>query len=47
MLFEKRRGIRTSGVIWVFWTLLTFCGIAEFRTRIMNATGEVRANRAE
>ncbi|XP_043188281.1 multidrug resistance-associated protein 1-like isoform X3 [Amphibalanus amphitrite] len=44
MLFEKRRGIRTSGVIWVFWTLLAFCGIAEFRTRIMNATGDERVD---
>ncbi|XP_037086606.1 multidrug resistance-associated protein 1-like isoform X1 [Pollicipes pollicipes] len=40
MLFEKRCGIRTSGVLWLFWTLLTVGAAPEFRTRIMNATGE-------
>ncbi|XP_043228721.1 multidrug resistance-associated protein 1-like [Amphibalanus amphitrite] len=36
----RRRGVRTSGVLWTFWTVLLLCAVPEFRTRLRAAIGQ-------
>ena len=41
MLFGKRCGVHSSGVLWTFWTLLMLCALPEFYTRLKAATAQV------
>lgn len=41
ILMEKKRGIQSSGVIFMFWLLLVICGIPEYRTYFLNILSEV------
>nr|CAD7261608.1 unnamed protein product [Timema shepardi] len=34
ILFNKKRGLRTSGVLFMFWLLLAVCGTVQFRSEI-------------
>ncbi|KAF0309902.1 Canalicular multispecific organic anion transporter 2 [Amphibalanus amphitrite] len=36
----RRRGVRTSGGLWTFWTVLLLCAVPEFRTRLRAAIGQ-------
>lgn len=40
ILMEKKRGIQSSGVIFMFWLLLVICGIPEYRTYFLNILSE-------
>lgn len=41
ILMEKKRGIQSSGVIFMFWLFMVICGIPEYRTYFINILGEV------
>ncbi|ROT73105.1 putative multidrug resistance-associated protein 1 isoform X4 [Penaeus vannamei] len=41
ILMEKKRGIQSSGVIFMFWLLLVIFGIPEYRTYFLNVLNEV------
>ncbi|KAK8386783.1 hypothetical protein O3P69_017907 [Scylla paramamosain] len=43
MLLNKKRGLQTSGYLFIFWFLLMVCGIPEFRTLIMQHSVEDEA----
>ncbi|XP_045104248.1 multidrug resistance-associated protein 1-like isoform X3 [Portunus trituberculatus] len=43
MLLNKKRGLQTSGHLFIFWFLLMVCGIPEFRTLIMQHSAEDEA----
>ncbi|GAB0095977.1 multidrug resistance-associated protein 1 [Sergentomyia squamirostris] len=36
MLLHRRKGIRSSGLMFLFWLLIVFCGIFRFRSQLMN-----------
>nr|XP_027217417.1 canalicular multispecific organic anion transporter 2-like [Penaeus vannamei] len=40
ILMEKKRGIQSSGVIFMFWLLLVIFGIPEYRTYFLNVLNE-------
>ncbi|XP_042861563.1 multidrug resistance-associated protein 1-like isoform X1 [Penaeus japonicus] len=40
ILMEKKRGIQSSGVIFMFWLFMVICGIPEYRTYFINILGE-------
>ncbi|XP_047488964.1 multidrug resistance-associated protein 1-like isoform X5 [Penaeus chinensis] len=40
ILMEKKRGIQSSGVIFMFWLLLVIFGIPEYRTYFLNILNE-------
>ncbi|XP_063605857.1 multidrug resistance-associated protein 1-like [Penaeus indicus] len=40
IMMEKKRGIQSSGVIFMFWLLLVICGIPEYRTYFLNILSE-------
>ncbi|XP_072523441.1 ATP-binding cassette sub-family C member 3 isoform X2 [Salminus brasiliensis] len=40
--FERLRGVQSSGVLFIFWTLSVLCAIVPFRSKIMHASkGEI------
>ncbi|XP_065568544.1 multidrug resistance-associated protein 1-like isoform X2 [Artemia franciscana] len=43
LIAGKRRGIRSSGVLFIFWLLLSICGAVTYRTQIMRATDPVES----
>ncbi|XP_036428800.1 canalicular multispecific organic anion transporter 2 isoform X1 [Colossoma macropomum] len=42
--FERLRGVQSSGVLFIFWTLSVLCAIVPFRSKIIHAStkGEVK-----
>ncbi|XP_052452980.1 ATP-binding cassette sub-family C member 3-like isoform X1 [Carassius gibelio] len=36
--FERLKGVQSSGVLFIFWTLSVLCAIVPFRSKIMNAS---------
>lgn len=37
MFYNKKYGMRTSGVLWLFWCFLSICGIVQYRSLIRKA----------
>uniref|UniRef100_A0A671VQ24 ATP-binding cassette, sub-family C (CFTR/MRP), member 3 n=1 Tax=Sparus aurata TaxID=8175 RepID=A0A671VQ24_SPAAU len=40
--FERLRGVQSSGVLFIFWFLSVLCSIVPFRSKILQASKEVR-----
>ncbi|XP_051958404.1 ATP-binding cassette sub-family C member 3-like [Xyrauchen texanus] len=38
--FERLRGVQSSGVLFIFWTISVLCAIVPFRSKIMHANQE-------
>jgi len=38
---NRARGLRSSGLIFLFWLSLAFCGIVQYRTEIRQLYAEV------
>uniref|UniRef100_A0A671LL09 Canalicular multispecific organic anion transporter 2-like n=1 Tax=Sinocyclocheilus anshuiensis TaxID=1608454 RepID=A0A671LL09_9TELE len=36
--FERLKGVQSSGVLFIFWTISVLCAIVPFRSKIMNAS---------
>lgn len=41
LVYNRIRGLRTSGIAFFFWTLLLICGVFQYRTEIINAVDDV------
>lgn len=39
---NRAKGLRSSGLIFLFWLSLAFCGIIQYRTEIRMALSDVR-----
>ena len=39
--YNKKYGMRTSGILWVFWLLLTACSLVKFRSLLRKSNQEV------
>ncbi|XP_051770127.1 ATP-binding cassette sub-family C member 3 isoform X1 [Ctenopharyngodon idella] len=42
--FERLRGVQSSGVLFIFWTISVLCAIVPFRSKIMHANQENGVN---
>uniref|UniRef100_A0A4W6BSP5 ATP-binding cassette, sub-family C (CFTR/MRP), member 3 n=1 Tax=Lates calcarifer TaxID=8187 RepID=A0A4W6BSP5_LATCA len=42
--FERLRGVQSSGVLFIFWFLSVLCAIVPFRSKILQASSQVRAH---
>uniref|UniRef100_A0A8C4HVQ8 ATP-binding cassette, sub-family C (CFTR/MRP), member 3 n=1 Tax=Dicentrarchus labrax TaxID=13489 RepID=A0A8C4HVQ8_DICLA len=40
--FERLRGVQSSGVLFIFWFLSVLCAIVPFRSKILQASSQVR-----
>lgn len=39
--YERLRGVRSSGILIIFWFLCVICGIIPFRSKILSAVAQV------
>lgn len=44
--FERLRGVQSSGVLFIFWFLSVLCAIVPFRSKILQASSQVRTRRS-
>lgn len=40
--YERLRGVQSSGVLFIFWFLCVLCAIVPFRSKILQASSQVR-----
>lgn len=43
--FERLRGVQSSGVLFIFWLLCLLCATVPFRSKILQASSQVRTRR--
>ncbi|XP_014219235.1 multidrug resistance-associated protein 1 isoform X2 [Copidosoma floridanum] len=41
LIYNKKYGMRTSGLLWMFWCLLAICGIVQYRSLLTKSYNEI------
>ena len=41
LVYNKKYGMRTSGLLWLFWFFLGLCGIVQYRSLLRKTYDEV------